>query len=86
MMQPAEQLEQQFASAAPEPDSIAASAEICNALCAAVNAAQSRYHVRATPLARLDTARYDWLDAVVTRRDLKDSFGGHTTLLARPGA
>ncbi|MEY4550032.1 MAG: hypothetical protein RL685_6227 [Pseudomonadota bacterium] len=86
MMQPIEQLEQQFRSATPEPDSIAASAEICNALCAAVNAAQSRYHVRATPLAPLELARHDWLVDVVTRRDLRDSFGGRTALLARPGA
>lgn len=86
MMQPPEQLEQQFASASPEPDSIAASAEICNALSAAVNAGQSRYHVRATTLTRLEPAHYDWLPAVVTRRDLRDSFGGRTTLLARPGA
>lgn len=86
MMQPAEQLEQQFASASPEPDSIAASAEICNALSSAINAAQSRYHVRATALVALEPARYDWLVDVVSRRDLKDSFGGHTALLARPGA
>lgn len=86
MMQPPEQLEQQFASASPEPDSIAASAEICNALSAAVNAGQSRYHVRATALAQLEPARYDWLPEVSTRRDLEDSLGGRTTLLARPGA
>ncbi len=86
MMQPPEQLEQQFASASPEPDSIAASAEICNALCAAVNAAQSRYHVRAAELGRLDPARHDWLGAVVNRRELQDSLGGRTSLLARPGA
>ncbi|MEY2931543.1 MAG: hypothetical protein RL033_2292, partial [Pseudomonadota bacterium] len=86
MMQPIDQLEQQFRSATPEPDSIAASAEICNALCAAVNAAQSRYHVRATPLAPLELGRYDWIVGVVTRRDLRDSFGGRTSLLARPGA
>jgi hypothetical protein len=50
MMQPTEQLEQQFAAASPEPDSIAASAEICNALSGALNAAQDLYHVRTCPL------------------------------------
>jgi hypothetical protein len=85
MMQPAEQLEQQFASAIPEPDSIAASAEICNALSGAINAAQSRYHVRASNLEKFESGRHPWAASVATRRDLADSFGGRTTLLACPG-
>jgi hypothetical protein len=86
MMQPVEQLEQQFAAASPEPDSIAASAEICNALSGALNAAQDRYHVRTCPLERLDLARHPWLSSVATRRDLGDSFGGRVSVLSMPGA
>ncbi len=86
MMQPTEQLEQQFAAANPEQDSIAASAEICNALCAALNAAQDRYHVRTCPLEKLDLARHLWATHVETRRDLADSFGGRVAVLSMPGA
>jgi hypothetical protein len=86
MMQPTEQLEQQFAAANPEQDSIAASAEICNALCSALNAAQDRYHVRTCPLEKLDLARHPWATHVATRRDLADSFGGRVAVLSMPGA
>lgn len=86
MMQPSEQLEQQFAAASPEQDSIAASAEICNALSSAINAAQERYHVRTCPLEKLDLARHPWATEVATRRDLGDSFGGRVAVLSMPGA
>lgn len=86
MMQPAEQLERQFALATPEQDSIAASAEICNALSTALNAAQDRYHVRSCPLEKLDLTRHPWTSSVATRRDLADSFGGRVTVLSMPGA
>lgn len=86
MMQPTEQLEQQFAAATPEQDSIAASAEICNALSGAINAAQERYHVRTCPLEKLDLAQHPWATEVATRRDLGDSFGGRVAVLSMPGA
>jgi hypothetical protein len=86
MMQPSEQLEQQFAAAAPEQDSIAASAEICNALSGALNAAQTRYHVRTGELAKFDLARHPWVSGAVARRDLADSFGGRVAVLAIPGS
>jgi hypothetical protein len=84
MMQPSEQLEQQFAAAVPEQDSIAASAEICNALAGAINAAQSRYHVRASELEKFNLARHAWASGAVPRRDLADSFGGRVAVLASP--
>jgi len=86
MMQPSEQLEQQFAAASPEQDSIAASAEICNALSSAINAVQTRYHVRAGQLQKLDLERHAWIGSAVTRRDLTDSFGGCVSVLAMPGS
>jgi hypothetical protein len=86
MMQPTEQLEQQFAAATPEQDSIAASAEICNALSGAINAAQERYHVRTCALEKLDLSRHPWTTGVSTRRDLADSFGGRVSVLSMPGA
>ena len=86
MMQPRDQLEQQFAAAKPEQDSIAASAEICNALSGAVNAAQSRYHVRTSGLSAFALDQYDWAPTPAARRDLQDSFGGLTTVLSRPTA
>jgi len=86
MMQPSEQLEQQFAAAKPEQDSIAASAEICNALTGAINAVQTRYHVRAGELEKLKPERHDWTSSVVMRRDLADSFGGSVSVLAMPGS
>jgi hypothetical protein len=86
MMQPSEQLEQQFGAATPEQDSIAASAEICNALSGAINASQSRYHVRTGGLEKFHLARHAWASGVVPRRDLADSLGGHVALLAIPGS
>jgi len=86
MMQPPEQLQQQFAAATPEQDSIAASAEICNALSGAINAAQDRYHVRTCPLEKLDLERHPWATEAATRRDLGDSFGGSVAVLSMPGA
>jgi hypothetical protein len=86
MMQPSEQLEQQFSAASPEQDSIAASAEICNALSSAINAVQTRYHVRAGELQKLNLERHAWIGSVVTRRDLSDSFGGCVSVLAMPGS
>jgi len=86
MIQTRDQLEQQFAAANPEQDSIAAAAEICNALSGAVNAGQSRYHVRTSGLSRFALDRYDWAPTPAVRRDLKDSFGGCTTVLSRPTA
>ena len=79
-------IEQQFAAANPEQDSIAASAEICNALSGAVNAAQSRYHVRTSGLVMFALDQYDWAPTPAARRDLEDSFGGRTTVLSRPTA
>jgi hypothetical protein len=84
MMQPAEQLEQQFAGRAPEQDSIAASAEICNALSSAVNGTQTRLHVRAASLAKFEFASHSWVAAPAHRRDLLDSFGGRTSVLSHP--
>jgi len=86
MMQPSEQLEQQLAVANPEQDSIAAAAEICNALSGAINAAQTRYRVHASGLSRFALDQYDWAPTPAARRDLKDSFGGRTTVLSRPTA
>jgi hypothetical protein len=86
MMQPAEQLEQQFAASTPEQDSIAASAEICNALSGAINAAQDRYHVRTCALEKLDLGHHPWATEVAARRDLGDSFGGRVAVLSMPGA
>lgn len=86
MMQPSEQLEQQFATATPEQDSIAASAEICNALSGAINAGQTRYHVRAGGLDKFNLARHAWAGGAVARRDLADSFGGHVSVLALPAS
>jgi hypothetical protein len=86
MMQPQEQLEQQYASAVPEQDSIAASAEICNALSGAINAAQTRYHVRTSGLDKFNLARHPWASSALTRRDLADSFGGRVAVLAIPGS
>ena len=86
MMQPREQLEQQFAAATPEQDSIAASAEICNALSGAINAAQDRYHVRTCALERFELSQHPWVAGAATRRDLGDSFGGRVAVLSMPGA
>lgn len=82
MMLPRTELDQQLASASPGEDSIAAAAEICNALAGAVSGAQAR-QVRAGNLEKFDFRRASWVTDPADRRDLEDSFGGRTAVLAR---
>jgi hypothetical protein len=84
MMMPSARLDQQVRSLSPEEDSVAASAEVCNALTGPINDAQSRFHVRVGNFGKFEFKASGWVTAPSDRRDLEDSFGGRTTVLARP--
>lgn len=83
MMLPQSQLEQQVKLAAPEEDSIAASAEVCNALAGPINACQPHRHVRVGAFEKLDFKSFTWASEPAQRCDLIDSFGGRIAVLAR---
>lgn len=83
MMLPQSQLEQQVKSALPVEDSIAASAEVCNAMTGPINASQSACHVRVGPLEKFEFRSASWVAEPVARRDLEDSFGGRIAILCR---
>lgn len=83
MMLPKSELESQLRALTPGEDSIAASAEICNALCGAINGAQDQ-HVRVGALGKFDFKSWAWAVQPADRRDLEDSFGGHTVVFSRP--
>ena len=83
MMLPKMELEQQLKTMSPGEDSIAASAEICNALTGAINGAQDQ-HVRAGPLEKFEFKAWSWVSQAEDRRDLEDSFGGRTVVFSRP--
>jgi hypothetical protein len=83
MMLPKMELEQQLKTMSPGEDSIAASAEICNALTGAINGAQDQ-HVRAGPLEKFEFKSWSWVSQAEDRRDLEDSFGGRTVVFSRP--
>lgn len=82
MMLPRGELDQQLRSFSPGEDSIAASAEICNALTGAINGAQEQ-HVRASALEKFDFRRASWVTDPAHRRDLLDSFGGRSAVFSR---
>ncbi len=82
MMLPRGELEQQLRSFSPGEDSIAASAEICNALTGAINGAQEQ-HVRASALEKFDFRRASWVTDPAQRVDIKDSFGGRIVVFSR---
>jgi hypothetical protein len=83
MMLPRGELEQQLKQFSPGEDSVAASGEVCNSLSGALNEAQN-VHVRSGPLEKLDPKAWDWIAEPAHRRDVEDSFGGRTAVLARP--
>jgi hypothetical protein len=83
MMLPRAEIEQQLKSLSPGEDSIAASAEICNALSGAINGFQDQ-HVRAGRLEKFEFKTWSWVTTAADRRDLEDSFGGRTVLFSRP--
>ena len=83
MMLPKSELESQLRAHTPGEDSIAASAEICNALAGAINGAQDQ-HVRVGALGKFEFKSWSWAAQPAERRDLEDSFGGRTVVLARP--
>lgn len=83
MMVPRMELEQQLKSLTPAEDSIAASAEVCNALSGAINGFQDQ-HVRVGGLQKFEFKTWSWVTKADERRDLEDSFGGRTAVFARP--
>jgi hypothetical protein len=83
MMLPRSEIEQQLKSLSPGEDSIAASAEICNALSGSINGSQDQ-HVRAGRLEKFEFKTWSWVTTAADRRDLEDSFGGRTVLFSRP--
>jgi hypothetical protein len=83
MMLPKSELEQQLKALTPGEDSIAASAEICNALSGAINGAQGQ-HVRVGRLEKFEFKAWSWVTEPADRRDLEDSFGGRTVVFSRP--
>ncbi|HTV19769.1 MAG TPA: hypothetical protein VMG12_13885 [Polyangiaceae bacterium] len=83
MMLPRTEIEQQLKSLSPGEDSIAASAEICNALSGAINGSQEQ-HVRVGRLEKFEFKSWSWVTSAADRRDLEDSFGGRTVLFSRP--
>jgi hypothetical protein len=83
MMLPKPELDQQVKAANPGEDSIAASAEICNALSGEINGAQDQ-HVRIGAFEKFDVKQWSWLTAPAARRDLEDGFGGRTIVFSRP--
>jgi hypothetical protein len=83
MMLPRTEIEQQLKSLTPGEDSIAASAEICNALSGAINGFQDQ-HVRVGALQKFEFKAWSWVTKPDDRRDLEDSFGGRTVVFSRP--
>ena len=83
MMLPRAEIEQQLKSLSPGEDSIAASAEICNALSGAINGFQDQ-HVRVGRLEKFEFKTWSWVTSTADRRDLEDSFGGRTVVFSRP--
>lgn len=83
MMLPRAEIEQQLKSLSPGEDSIAASAEICNALSGAINGSQDQ-HVRVGRLEKFEFKTWSWVTSTADRRDLEDSFGGRTVVFSRP--
>jgi hypothetical protein len=83
MMLPKMELDQQLKTLSPGEDSIAASAEICNALSGAINGAQDQ-HVRVGALEKFEFKAWSWVAQPADRRDLQDSFGGRTVVFAKP--
>jgi hypothetical protein len=83
MMLPKMELDQQLKTLSPGEDSIAASAEICNALSGAINGAQDQ-HVRVGTLEKFEFKAWSWVAQPADRRDLQDSFGGRTVVFAKP--
>ena len=83
MMLPKSELESQLRALTPGEDSIAASAEICNALAGAINGAQDQ-HVRVGALGKFEFKTWSWVAQPADRRDLEDSFGGRTVVFSRP--
>ncbi|MEY4548914.1 MAG: hypothetical protein RL685_5109 [Pseudomonadota bacterium] len=83
MMLPQSQLEQQVKLAAPEEDSIAASAEVCNALAGPINACQPHRHVRVGAFEKFEFKSFSWTSEPALRCDLADSFGGRIAILTR---
>jgi hypothetical protein len=83
MMLPRTEIEQQLKSLTPGEDSIAASAEICNALSGAINGFQDQ-HVRVGALQKFEFKSWSWVTKPDDRRDLEDSFGGRTVVFSRP--
>jgi hypothetical protein len=83
MMLPQSQLEQQVKLAAPEEDSIAASAEVCNALAGPINACQPHRHVRVGAFEKFEFKSFTWAAEPAQRCDLLDSFGGRIAVLTR---
>jgi hypothetical protein len=82
MMVPKSELDQQIVAASPGEDSIAAAAEICNALAGAINGFEQQ-SVHIGPLEKFDFKSCSWVTDPVDRRDLLDSFGGRTAILSR---
>jgi hypothetical protein len=82
MMLPRTEIEQQLRSLSPGEDSIAASAEICNALSGAINGFQDQ-HVRVGGLQKFEFKTWSWAAEPYERRDLEDSFGGRTAVISR---
>jgi hypothetical protein len=83
MMLPKMELDQQLKTLSPGEDSIAASAEICNALSGAINGAQDQ-HVRVGALEKFEFKAWSWVAQPADRRDLQDSFGGRTVVFSKP--
>jgi hypothetical protein len=83
MMLPKMELDQQLKTMSPGEDSIAASAEICNALSGAINGAQDQ-HVRVGALEKFEFKAWSWVAQPADRRDLQDSFGGRTVVFSKP--
>jgi hypothetical protein len=82
MMLPRGEIEQQLKALTPGEDSIAASAEICNALSGALNGSQEQ-HVRIGSLQKFEFKAWSWVSEPYERRDLEDSFGGRTVVMSR---
>jgi hypothetical protein len=82
MMLPRTEIEQQLKALSPGEDSIAASAEICNALSGAINGFQDQ-HVRVGGLQKFEFKAWSWVTEPYERRDLEDSFGGRTVVISR---
>jgi hypothetical protein len=82
MMLPRSVLDEQLKSKNPGEDSIAATAEVCNSLCGAINAAQHQ-HVRLGTFEPIDVAAREWIADAAERRDLVDNFGGRVAVFSR---